>query len=99
MGSTLDRGARAAFCAPFYFGRASADIIGRIDFSTIYRFYFYIHTYHSRFIPEGVAEASRIFPPDAHVTPNKGFYFFYSICLVCITLAGSGHGMSVMEWE
>jgi hypothetical protein len=27
----------------------------------------YIHTYHSRFIPEGVAEASQIFLRDAHV--------------------------------
>jgi hypothetical protein len=26
-----------------------------------------IHTYHSRFIPEGVAEASQIFLRDAHV--------------------------------
>jgi hypothetical protein len=30
----------------------------------------YIHTYHSRFIPEGVAEASQIFLRDAHVLPN-----------------------------
>jgi hypothetical protein len=29
-----------------------------------------IHTYHSHFIPEGVAEASRIFLPDAHVLPK-----------------------------
>jgi hypothetical protein len=29
----------------------------------------YIHTYHSRFIPEGEAEASRLFFPDAHVLP------------------------------
>jgi hypothetical protein len=27
----------------------------------------YIHTYHSRFIPEGVVEVSQIFPPYAHV--------------------------------
>jgi hypothetical protein len=27
----------------------------------------YIHTYHSRLIPEGVAEASQIFLRDAHV--------------------------------
>jgi hypothetical protein len=27
----------------------------------------YIHTYHSRFIPEGVAEASQILLRDAHV--------------------------------
>jgi hypothetical protein len=26
-----------------------------------------IHTYHSRFIPEGVAKASQIFLRDAHV--------------------------------
>jgi hypothetical protein len=29
----------------------------------------YIHTYHSRFIPEGVAEASQTFLRDAHVLP------------------------------
>jgi hypothetical protein len=27
----------------------------------------YLHTYHSRFIPVGVAEASQIFIRDAHV--------------------------------
>jgi hypothetical protein len=32
--------------------------------------YTYIHTYHSRFIPEGVAEASQIFLLDAHVLPK-----------------------------
>jgi hypothetical protein len=30
----------------------------------------YIHIYHSRFIPEGVAEASQIFLRDAHVLPK-----------------------------
>jgi hypothetical protein len=30
----------------------------------------YIHTYHSRFIPEGVAEASHIFLRDIHVSPK-----------------------------
>jgi hypothetical protein len=30
----------------------------------------YIHTYHSRFIPEGVAEASQILFPDAYVLPK-----------------------------
>jgi hypothetical protein len=29
-----------------------------------------IHTYHSRFIPEGVAEASTIFLRDAHDIPK-----------------------------
>jgi hypothetical protein len=29
-----------------------------------------IHTYHSRFIPEGVAEASQILLRDAHVLPT-----------------------------
>jgi hypothetical protein len=28
---------------------------------------YYIHTYHSRFIPEGVAELSQIFLRDTHV--------------------------------
>jgi hypothetical protein len=30
----------------------------------------YIHSYHSRFIPEGVAEVSQIFLRDAHVLPK-----------------------------
>jgi hypothetical protein len=29
-----------------------------------------IHTYHSRFIPEGVAETTQIFLRDAHVLPK-----------------------------
>jgi hypothetical protein len=29
--------------------------------------YFYMYTYHSRFIPAGVAEASHMFLLDAHV--------------------------------
>jgi hypothetical protein len=29
-----------------------------------------IHTYHSRFIPEGVAEASQTFLRDVHVLPK-----------------------------
>jgi hypothetical protein len=29
-----------------------------------------IHTYHSRFIPEGVAEVSQIFLRDTHVLPK-----------------------------
>jgi hypothetical protein len=33
-------------------------------------YFFYIHTYHSRFILEGVAEASQIFLRDAHVLPK-----------------------------
>jgi hypothetical protein len=32
--------------------------------------YTYIHTYRSRFIPEGVAEASQIFIRDTHVLPK-----------------------------
>jgi hypothetical protein len=30
----------------------------------------YIHTYHSRFIPKGVAEVSQIFLRDANVLPK-----------------------------
>jgi hypothetical protein len=30
----------------------------------------YIHTYHLRFIPEGVVKASQIFLRDAHVLPK-----------------------------
>jgi hypothetical protein len=32
--------------------------------------YTYIHTYHSRFIPERVAEVSQIFLRDTHVLPK-----------------------------
>jgi hypothetical protein len=32
--------------------------------------YKYIHTYHSRFIPEGVAQVSQIFLRDAHFLPK-----------------------------
>jgi hypothetical protein len=31
---------------------------------------FYIYTYHSRLIPEGVAEASQMLLRDAHVLPK-----------------------------
>jgi hypothetical protein len=43
----------------------------------------YIHTYHSRFITEGVAELSQIFLRDSHVLPklivldNDDFYSSY----------------------
>jgi hypothetical protein len=34
----------------------------------------YIHTYHSRFIPEEVAEVSQIFLRDTHVFPKLVSY-------------------------
>jgi hypothetical protein len=34
----------------------------------------YIHTHHSRFIPEGVAEVSQIFLRDTHVLPKLVSY-------------------------
>jgi hypothetical protein len=37
----------------------------------------YIHTYHSRFIPEGVTGASRIFLSDVHVLPKLLSYEEY----------------------
>jgi hypothetical protein len=37
----------------------------------------YIHTYRSRFIPEGAAEASQIFLRDAHVLPKLLTYEEY----------------------
>jgi hypothetical protein len=37
-------------------------------------FVIYIHTYHSRFIPEGVADAAHIFLQDAHVLPKLFSY-------------------------
>jgi hypothetical protein len=36
--------------------------------------YTYIHTYHSRFIPGGVAEVSQIFLRDTHVLPKLVSY-------------------------
>jgi hypothetical protein len=41
--------------------------------SLLYR-YRLIHTYHSRFIPEGVAEVSQIFLQDTHVLPKLASY-------------------------
>jgi hypothetical protein len=38
-------------------------------------YYFYIHTYHSCFIPEGVAEVSQIFLQDTHVLTKLCSYF------------------------
>jgi hypothetical protein len=40
----------------------------------------YIHTYHSRFIPDGVAEVPQIFLRDAHVLPKLFSYEKYSTC-------------------
>jgi hypothetical protein len=36
--------------------------------------YLYVHTYHSRFIPEGIADASQILLRDAHVLPKLFSY-------------------------
>jgi hypothetical protein len=43
--------------------------------SNEYLLHTYIHTYHSRFIPEGVAEASQIFLRHAHVIPIIYYYY------------------------
>jgi hypothetical protein len=40
----------------------------------------YIHTYHSRFIPEGVAETSQIFLRDAKTKFTKFTYLFTKFC-------------------
>jgi hypothetical protein len=37
----------------------------------------YIHTYHSRFVPEGVEEVSQIYPLDIHVLPKLVSYEEY----------------------
>jgi hypothetical protein len=42
-----------------------------------YRKQFGRYTYHSRFIPEGVAEESQIFLQDAHVLPKLLIYEEY----------------------
>jgi hypothetical protein len=38
------------------------------------QFLTYIHTYHSRFIPKGVAEVSQVFLRDTHVLPKLVSY-------------------------
>jgi hypothetical protein len=38
----------------------------------------FLHTYHSRFIPEGVAEVSQIFLRDTHVLPKLVSYEEYN---------------------
>jgi hypothetical protein len=53
--------------------------ISSTDFRNMARFFnllvrLYIHTYHSRFIPEGVAEISQIFLRDTHVLPRLVSY-------------------------
>jgi hypothetical protein len=40
----------------------------------------HIHTYRSRFIPEGLAEASQIFLRDAHFLPKLLSYYEYCRC-------------------
>jgi hypothetical protein len=39
------------------------------------------HTYHSRFIPEGAAEASQIFLRDAHILPKLAKVSFEEHCI------------------
>jgi hypothetical protein len=45
-----------------------------LSFRTFNTLYTYIHTYHSRFIPEGVAEVPQIFLRDTHVLPKLVSY-------------------------
>jgi hypothetical protein len=46
-----------------------------VDISNV--FLKWLHTYHSRFIPEGVAEASQIFLRDTHGLPKLFSYEEY----------------------
>jgi hypothetical protein len=46
----------------------------RVSFLNINDIITYILTYHSRFIPEGVAEVSQIFLRDTHVLPKLFSY-------------------------
>jgi hypothetical protein len=45
-----------------------------VDMHTTITTHTYIHTYHSRFIPEGVAEVSQIVLRDTHVLPKLVSY-------------------------
>jgi hypothetical protein len=40
-------------------------------------YFHYVYPYHSRFILDGVAEASRVFLRDAHVLPKRLSYEEY----------------------
>jgi hypothetical protein len=55
---------------------------------TTISFYIHIRTYHSRLIPEGVAEASQIFLRDAHVLPKllsyKEYFFLLFTVIFCV---------------
>jgi hypothetical protein len=46
------------------------DVTGLPKIQPPNQFWHHLHTYHSRLIPEGVAEASQIFLRDAHVLPK-----------------------------
>jgi hypothetical protein len=48
----------------------SARQIDMLYLKNLLHIHTYIHPYYSRFIPEGVAEASQIFIRDAHVLPK-----------------------------
>jgi hypothetical protein len=58
-----------------------------VSFNTIIT---YIHTYHSRFIPKGEAEAFQILLPDAHVLPN---------CLAMMKTADMTRGKSIAVYS
>jgi hypothetical protein len=49
-------------------------VVRKFATDPVYCAFTYIHTYHSRFIPEGVAETSQIFLRDAHVLPTLVSY-------------------------
>jgi hypothetical protein len=58
--------------------RLSGIRVGRrIGVSVEIYYYNYIHKYHSRFIPEEVAQASQILLRDAHVLPKLLSYEEY----------------------
>jgi hypothetical protein len=48
--------------------------IGETEIALYFQKYVFIHTYHSRFIPEGVAEVSEIFLRDTHNLPKLVSY-------------------------
>jgi hypothetical protein len=52
-----------------------------------------IHTYHSRFVPEGVAHASEIFLPDAQILPKLLSYEEYCKLQV-VSLSPSDRSLS-----
>jgi hypothetical protein len=70
-------GLKSVKCAVFLIGKSVMDKmqVARSNICDVCMYnYTYLYTYHSRFIPEGVAEVSQIFLRDTHVLPKLVSY-------------------------